>query len=137
MMRELETSTVGGWLRLLCVLLTFWEPVLFAAAAVTSMNAIQVRGGAVALVLAVRFGATALSVAAGRALQDRRAAGVGLAKAALALSAAVQLFATFSPYYPSNRLPGDAPLYAAAIVAYYAGWLLYLIRSKRVAATFA
>ncbi len=136
-MRELATSTVGGWLRLLCVLLTVWEPVLFAAAAVTSMNAIQVRGVAVALVLAARFGATALSVAAGRALQDRRASGVGLAKVALSLSAAVQLFATFSPYYPSNRLPGDAPLYAAATTVYYGGWLLYLFRSKRVAATVA
>lgn len=136
-MRELDTSTVGGWLRLLCALLTIWEPVAFAVVAATAMNAVQVRGGGVALVLAARLGAAALSVAAGRALLDRRASGVGLAKAALALSAAVQLFAAFSPHFPSNRMPGDASLYAAATLAYYGGWLLYLFRSKRVAAILA
>lgn len=135
-MRDLNTSALTGWLRVLTLLLTVLEPVSFAVIAATSLNAIQVRGTGVALVLMVRLGATALSVAAGRSLMDRRASGVTLAKIALTLSMSVQLFAMFTPYFPSNRMPGDAPLYAAVTVVYYGGWLLYLFRSKRVAATF-
>ena len=136
-MRELNGSTVGGWLRVLTLLLSLWEPVSFAVTAASSFNAIQVRGVTVALVLAARLAAAVLCVAAGRALQDRRATGVTLAKGALALSALVQVFAALTPYFPTNRMPGDAPLYVGATVAYYGGWFLYLIRSKRVKATFS
>jgi len=41
-----------------------------------------------------------------------------------------------SPYFPSNRMPGDAPLYVAASLAYHGAWLAYLFRSKRVRNTF-
>jgi hypothetical protein len=112
--------------RILALLLIFWEPLAFAVAAAGSVNAIAVRGVSVALVLSARLITTALSVAAGRALLDRRRAGVRLACVALPSSAAVQIFAALTRYFPSNRVPGDDPIYVTGILTYYGGWLLYL-----------
>jgi hypothetical protein len=126
-LRPDDNARLPAALRLLAWLLIFWEPLAFAAAAAGAINAIAVRGVGVALVLAVRLITTALSVAAGRALLDRRDAGVRLACVALPSSAAVQLFAALTRYFPSNRVPGDAPIYATGILTYYGGWLLYLI----------
>lgn len=133
---ELNARDVGvsGWLRVLCWLLLWWEPISFAMAAAGAFNAISVRGVPVALVLLARVVAVALCFAAGRALQDRRPAGPRLAKWALALSAAVHVFAYVTPFFPSNRIPGDTPLYVAATLAYYGGWFAYLTRSAQVAA---
>lgn len=132
-----ETETIGGWLRLLATLLTVWEPIAFAVVAAGAFNALQVRGAGVAVVLTARLAATALCIAAGRALLDRRPAALPLARAALTIAAAVQFVALLTPYFPSNRMPGDTPIYVAATATYYGGWLLYLFRSKRVASTFA
>jgi hypothetical protein len=103
------------------------EPIGCAVAAAGAMNAIAVRGVGVALVLAARLAVTALAVAAGRGLLDGRFSGVKLAVAALPLSAAIQLFAALTPYFPSNRMPGDTPLYVASVLAYYTAWVWYLI----------
>lgn len=119
--------------RVLAVLLIAWEPVAFAAAAARAFNAIAVRGLPVVLVLAARLVATALCVAAGRALLDARPAGLTMSAIALALSGAVQVFALATPYFPSNRLPGETPIYLAVTLAYYLGWLLYVLRSRRAA----
>jgi len=129
-----DERAVGGWLRVLCLMLTIAEPVDFAVVAAGAFNAIGVRGISVALVLAARLITTALSVATGRALLDRRPAGKSLATVALVLSAAVQVFAYVTPYFPSNRLPGQTSIYVVITVAYYCGWLAYLSRSARVAA---
>jgi hypothetical protein len=120
----------------LCRLLTVWEPVVFAIVAAGAFNAIRVRGVPVVLVLAARLVATALCVAAGRSLLDRREAGLVLAKTALGASAAVQVFAYVTPYFPSNRPPEQTPLYVIATLVYYGAWFAYLVRSKRVAATY-
>jgi hypothetical protein len=129
-------SSVGGWTRVLALLLNIWEPLSFAMVAAGAFNAIAVRGIPVVLVLLARLGTTALCVAAGRALQDRRPAAPSLTKAALILAAGVQLFAYVTPYFPSNRPPGETPLYVGWTVVYYAGWLLYVQRSRRFAALF-
>jgi hypothetical protein len=127
-------TKIGGWLRVLALLLVVWEPLGFAVAASGAMNALAVRGASVALVLGVRLVAAALSVAAGITLLDGRRAGVPLAAAALGLSASVQLFGAVTPYFPSNRMPGDAPLYVTEIAVYYGGWLIYLATSRRARA---
>jgi len=132
--RDSIDASISGWLRLLCGLLMWWEPIMFAMVAAGAFNAISVRGVPVVLVLAARTVAAALCVAAGRALLDRRPSGPILAKAALGLSGAIHVFAYVTPYFPSNRMPGDTPLYVAATLAYYGGWLLYLSRSRQVAA---
>jgi hypothetical protein len=123
----------AGWLRLLALLLIVWEPVGFAAAAAGAFNAVAVRGTPVVLVLAARLVATALCVAAGRALMDGRSSAPLLAKLGLSASLLVQLFAALTTYFPSNRLPGQTPLYVSALFVYYGGWLAYVFRSRRVA----
>ena len=133
-MTERDERTVGGWLRVLCLLLTIVEPVDFALVAAGAFNAVSVRGASVALVLAARMMTTALCVAAGLALRDRRSSGPSLTKAALVSSAAVQVFAYATPYFPSNRPPGQTSIYVVITLAYYGAGLLYLVRSKRIAA---
>jgi hypothetical protein len=126
------TGPPSGWLRVLCLLLLIWEPIAFAAAAAGAFNAIAVRGVPVVAVLLVRLIATALCVAAGRALLDRRPSALALAKTALVLSAVVQTVAYVTPWFPSNRLPGLTSFYVIGTVLYYGAWLIYLARSRRV-----
>ncbi len=129
-----DVTTASGWLRVLSGLLMWLEPIAFAIVAAGAWNAVSVRGMPVVLVLLARTVAAALCFAAGRALVDRRPSGPALAKVALGLSGAVHVFVYLTPYFPSNRVPGDTPLYVAATIAYYGGWLLYVFRSRQVAA---
>lgn len=121
---------------LLGMLLTLWEPIGFALVAAGAFNAISVRGAPVALILGLRLGAAALAFAAGRALLDLRQGAPALTRAALVALAAVQLLAQLTPWFPTNRLPGDTPLYVGWTLLYYGGWLLYVVRSGRVARLF-
>jgi hypothetical protein len=41
-----------------------------------------------------------------------------------------------TPYFPSNRFPGDTTFYVVASLAYHGAWLAYLARSKRVRQAF-
>jgi hypothetical protein len=116
--------------RLLAFLLTTFEPLEFAVVAAGSWSAIRVRGAAVVLVLAARLITTLLCVVAGRMLLTGAATAFTVARVALAASAAVRIFAYTTPYFPSNRMPGDTPLYVAATLIYYVGWMLYLTRRR-------
>jgi hypothetical protein len=127
---------IGGWLLLLCRLLIVFHPLSLAVTASSVLNALFVRGAPVAVLLLLRLGVVALGVAAGRALQHLRPDAVALARLALLLSAATDLFVYTTPYFPSNRLPGDTTFYVAASLAYHGAWLAYLARSKRVRQTF-
>jgi len=127
---------IGGWLLLLCRLLIVFHPLSLAVTASSVLNALFVRGAPVAILLLVRLGVVAFGVAAGRALQNLRPDAVALARLALLLSAATDVFVYTTPYFPSNRLPGDTTYYVIASLAYHAAWLAYLARSKRVRQTF-
>lgn len=127
---------VGGWLLLLCRLLIIFQPLSLAVTAAGALGAITVRGAPVALMLILRLLVVAFGVAAGRALQGRRPGAVSLTKAALVTSAATDVFVYTTPYFPSNRLPGDTVYYVIASLAYHAGWLTYLARSRRVRNTY-
>ena len=129
-----QERTAKGWLLVLSRVLIVWEPIEFAIAAFGAFNAMSVRGLPVVLVLFARLVATALSVAAGRSLYDRNPNGPRLAIAALALTGATRLFAYLTPYFPSNRPPGQTPLYVALVVMFYGGGLAYLAWSKQVRA---
>jgi hypothetical protein len=119
-----EPAGVNGWLLLLSRLLIVWQPLNL------------VRGPAVAIILVVRTMVTAAGVAAGLALSNRHTGAVTLAKVALALSAATDLFVYTTPYFPNNRAPGDTIFYIAASMAYHGIWLMYLFRSRRVRNTY-
>ncbi len=125
---------LGPWLLLLCALLLVWSPANFALVASTLVDSLSVRGWPVTAVLAFRVVVVGLGIAAGLALAGRRPGAVLLARAALIASLAADLVIYLTPWFPSNRLPGTTPIYVAASVAYHAGWLTYLFRSKRVRA---
>jgi hypothetical protein len=131
-----ERAGVGGWLLVLCRLLIVGHPLSLAVTASSAMRSIAVRGAPVAIILIVRLLVVAVGVGAGLALQNLRPAAVRLAKTALLLSAATDVFVYITPYFPNNRAPGDTALYVLASLAYHAGWLIYLQRSGRVRATF-
>jgi hypothetical protein len=128
---------VRGWLLVLCRLLIVFHPLSLAVTASGALNAVAVRGTAVVLILILRLIVVGFGMAAGRALQTLQAGAVTLARLALVASAGTDLFVYTTPYFPSNRLPGDTVYYVAASLAYHGAWLLYLARSKRVRVTYA
>jgi len=128
---------VSGWLLLLCRLLVVFHPLSLAVTASNALSAVSVRGTAVALILILRLVVVGFGMAAGRALQHVQPGAVTLAKAALLLSAATDVFVYTTPYFPNNRPPGDTAAYVIASLAYHAAWLIYLARSRRVGATYA
>ncbi len=127
-----QTGTLLPWpLQVLSRLMLVWEPANFALAALGAFNAIAVRGWPVMAVLAARLTAAVMCVAAARAVQGRHAGARTLARVALLSSLAVYLFVYATPYFPSNRMPGDALLYACLAIVYYCGWSTYLTWSTR------
>ena len=127
---------VGGWLLLLCRLLIVFHPLSLAVTASNALSALSVRGVPVVMILILRLVVVGFGLAAGRALQRLQPGAVTLAKAALLLSAATDVFVYTTPYFPNNRLPGDTALYVEASLAYHAAWLIYLVRSTRVRNTY-
>ena len=127
---------VRGWLLVLCALLLVWHPLSLGLAASSALAALPLRGLPLALVLIVRLAVTAAGIAAGLALAARRPGAVLLAKAAVAASGAADLLVYSTPYYPSNRLPGDTVWYVALSLAYHGILLGYLFRSARVRNTY-
>jgi len=123
---------IGGWLLVLCLLLLVWQPISFALVASSVLDRIPMRGVPLALILLTRVATTGFGVAAGLALLARRPAGVTLAKISLIATAALDVFVYSTPFFPSNRPPGDAPIYIAGSLVYCGVWLAYLVRSKRV-----
>jgi hypothetical protein len=130
-------SGVGGWLLILCRLLLVYQPLSLAVSATTALNSLPTRGPKLLVAIAVRVLVTGVSVAAGLALTNRTPGAVSLAKFALVLSAACDLFILTTSFYPNNRPPGDTPLYVAATLAFHGLWLAYLFRSNRVRQTYA
>lgn len=129
-------SSVRGWLLLLCVLLLVWQPVNLSLTTAGRLEDVSRRGPGFAVVLVARFFAAALGIAAGLSLLQRKPGAVTIARASLVFSAAVDVFVYATPWYPNNRPPGDATWILIVSLAYYALWLAYLARSKRVGATF-
>jgi hypothetical protein len=129
-------ARVGGWLLVLCRLLIVFHPLSLAVTASSVLNALFLRGAPVAIVLALRLAVVMVGVAAGRMLQNLRPGAVQFTRAALLASAAVDVFVYTTPYFPSNRMPGDTTYYVIASLVYHFGWVAYLARSKRVRATF-
>lgn len=127
---------IGGWLLILCALLLVWGPVSLGLVASSALQSLSIRGLPLAAGLTVRIFVAAFGIAAGIALFTRRGPAVSMAKSALVLSAAADLLVYVTPYFPSNRMPGDTPLYVTASVAYHTLWIAYLMRSQRVKNTY-
>ena len=130
------TSGVGGWLLVLCLLLLVGQPVNLAIGAARALGALPIRGLPLALVVLGQLVVTGIGVGAGLALLGQRRGAATFAKWSLLLSAGMDLFVYSTPFVPNNRLPGTTPLFVIASLTYYAVWITYLFRSKRVRSTF-
>ena len=128
---------VGGWLLLLCLLLMVWQPITVGLTSSAALNSISIGGLPVTLVLILRLLVTGLGIAAGLALLNRRIGAVNLARIVLIVSAATDTFVYTTPYFPSNRGPGETPIFIAVSLLYYSVWIVYLSRSRRVRRTFS
>jgi hypothetical protein len=127
---------VRGWLLLLCILLTIWNPATLALAAAGRVGNAGATTTFALTLLGIQLVVTGVGVAAGLALWHKRAGAVELAKASLVLSALevigrLSTRAGLSEAPPGTRLP-----LALALVAYNGAWYLYLEKSRRVRATY-
>jgi hypothetical protein len=129
-------SGVGGWLLVLCLLLIVWQPLSLGLVAASVLDSVAAGGLPPVVVLLTRLLVAGFGIGAGLALLGRRPGAVTLAKVSLALSAAADVFVYTTPFFPSNRAPGETPIYIVASVAYNLGWFLYLFYSKRVRNTY-
>ena len=134
---EKVTSGVGGWLLLLCLLLLVGQPIDLAIGAARALGALPMRGLPLALVVLGQLVVAGIGVGAGLALLQCRRGAARFAKWSLLLSAGMDLFAYTTPFLPNNRLPGTTPIFVVASLTYYAIWIAYLSRSKRVSNTFS
>ena len=121
---------------MLCAWLLVGQPLAAGAVAASLVDAVAVDGWPVAALLLLRVTVVAVGIAAGLALVGRRPAAVAIAKASLIFSAITDVVVYGAPYFPSNRMPGDTPLYIAGSLVYHGGWLIYLVRSRRVRDTY-
>ena len=118
-------------------MLILWQPLSLGLTASSALNSLSIRGLPLALVIVGRIAVAAVGVAAGLALWRLRPGAVTLARASLLLSAAADVFVYSTPYFPNNRPPGDSALILGASLLWYAVWLMYLWRSKRVRQVFS
>jgi len=130
------TSGVGGWLLLLCLMLLVGQPLNLAIGAARALGALPMRGLPLALVVVGQLMVAGIGVGAGLALLGCRRGAATFAKWSLLLSAGMDLFVYTTPFLPNNRLPGTTPIFIVASLTYYAIWIAYLSRSKRVRNTF-
>lgn len=126
-----------SWLLLLSRLLIVYQPVSFALTGATALSSLTVRGTPLVAAIVVRLLVTGFSVAAGLALTNLHPFAVVMAKAALVMSAASDILAYTTSFFPNNLPPGDAPFYVGASLIYHGAWLVYLHRSKRVREIFS
>ncbi len=121
---------------MLCGLLLIWQPISTGLVTSSVLDSVAIRGLPAALILILRILVTGFGVGAGLALIGRRPGAVGMAMVSLIASAATDMIVYLTPYFPSHRAPGETPLYVLVSLTYCAVWMIYLIRSKRVHATF-
>jgi len=133
---KLPDPGIGGWLLVLCGLLLIWQPISTGLVASSVLGSLAIRGLPMALIMVLRILVTGFGVAAGVALLGRRPGAVVMARVSLGASAATDLIVYLTPYFPSNRAPGETPLYVLASLTYCTVWMIYLVRSKRVHRTF-
>ena len=125
---------VRGWLLLLCILLTIWNPATLAFVAAGRVE--NASTTTLALTLGIRVVVTGVGVASGIALWHKRAGAVDLAKASLVLSALEVVGRLSSRAGLSEAPPGVRLPLALALVVYNGAWYLYLENSRRVRATY-
>jgi hypothetical protein len=111
--------------------LTIAAPLAMALEAQTALGRLLSFGAPALLLLAFRIAVTALGLIAGRLLWRGDDDGwrlVRLWSVAAALATAVTFL---TPYFPSNRTPGEKPIALLAWMAVYAAWFVIAHRQTR------
>jgi hypothetical protein len=127
---------VRGWLLVLCVLLTIWNPATLAVVAASRIGSPTPPPITGLMLLSIRLVVTSIGVAAGMALWHKRAGAVRLAKASLVLSAMEIVGRLSTREGLSEAPPGTRLPLAIALIVFNAVWYLYLEKSRRVRATY-
>lgn len=117
-------------IRLLAAVLLFWQPLRFAAEALSVYPTMAYRGTVAVLELVVHGAVAALSAAAGLALFNATPDGRRLALLAVIAVAARTVQSLYFSVLPDNTPPGLEPLYAGTAVAVAAAGIIVL-RSAR------
>lgn len=120
------------WIVLLSAILAVWYPLGFAAELARTLPSIGMRGPAAVVELLAHGAVTALCVAAGWSLWNRRPHGPALARVALVGTALTVVQTLYWSVLPHQTMPGDELPLAALAVAHSAAWLVYLHRSSNV-----
>ena len=127
---------VGGWLLILILLLTVWNPATLALHAASVIRDIGSRSTLSLLFLGARLVITSVGVAAGIALWLRRPGAVWLARLALMLFGIEAVARLSARVDLSTAPPGTHLPLAIVIIVHNAAWYLYLQISRRVRATY-
>ena len=125
-----------GWLFLLCLILTVWNPASLALRLASSVVNLSSTSTPTLLFLAARLVITSIGVAAGISLVMRRPWAVQLAKMALVLFGAEAVVRLSTRVGLSEAPPGTRLPLAIVLVIHNAAWYAYLHKSRRVQALF-
>jgi hypothetical protein len=121
-----------GWLLLLCAFLFVWEPLRFAGDLSGSMGTLAMRGLPGVVELAAHGAIAAIAVAAAWGLWIRTPRAPMLASIAVAASALATIQSLYWSYLPGNAVPGERLPLSIVAIAHAAGWIAYLLKSRRV-----
>lgn len=127
---------MGGWLLLLCLILTVWNPASLALRLATNVATLSSQSTLALLFLAARLVITSVGVAAGIALLLRRPGAVQLTKLVLVLFCVEAIVRLSTRVGLSEAPPGTRLPLAILVVAHNAAWYAYLQKSRRVRARF-
>jgi len=126
------TRDARPWpLLVLMIVLIAWEPLTFALYASSVVDRVAERGVLAVTVLLARVLVTAVGIAAGLAIWNRRPWAPSFARIAVALSAAATIVTAATGALPMSTPPGLKTPYLVATLAWDAGWILYLTRVLR------
>jgi hypothetical protein len=123
---------VGGWLFVLCVILTVWNPASLALRLASSVSNLSSQTTLTLLFLSARLVITSVGVAAGLSLFMRRPWAVHLAKVALMLFGVEAVVRLSTRVGLSETPPGMRLPLAILLIVHNAAWYMYLQKSRRV-----
>ncbi|MSO55795.1 MAG: hypothetical protein EXQ55_02575 [Acidobacteria bacterium] len=135
---EARPSRFGtdGWLFILCLFLTVWNPAIVALRLASSVANLSAQTALSLVLLAVRLVVTSVGVAAGFSLWLRRPWAAQLAKTALILVTIEAVVRLSTRIGLSEAPPGTRMPLAILTILHNAAWYLYLHKSRRVRAMY-
>ncbi|MEN3340529.1 MAG: hypothetical protein V7647_4205 [Acidobacteriota bacterium] len=128
--------TPRGWLLLLCVFLFAWEPLRVAGDFTGAIGTMGMRGALGGIELAAHAAVAMIAVAAGWGLWIGNPRSPALAVVALAASAGVTIQSLYWSRLPGNAVPGERLPLVLLALAHAAGWIAFLLKSRRVRAVY-